>query len=273
MTRRHSVLGVELDALSIDGAIERIIADSGRSGCRYVIKPHVEFSEYHSPAILNAAWLSLPDGVSWQWATHYQQTSGSVWQLFKTLCQIVLRPERIRTEIPEKFAGINFTWPLLQAAAEYGRSIFLVGSPKERTIEQTAETLQRTIPELTIAGTLPGKDDSGVFSSQLEHALEQNLRQTRPDIVLLGLGHPLQEEVMHRLHDRLDHGILIGEGGTFDYERFGGKHKRGPRFMQRAGLEWLWRLALEPRRIRRQLAIPRFIARVYRNLHRDKNIV
>jgi N-acetylglucosaminyldiphosphoundecaprenol N-acetyl-beta-D-mannosaminyltransferase len=273
MTERRSVLGIELDPLGIDEAVERIIKASREPGCRYVVKPYVEFSQYPSPEILNEAWLSLPDGVCWQWAAHYQQTSGSPWQLGKTLSHIILRPERIRTQLPEKIAGASFTWPLLEAAARHGRSVFLVGTPAHGDIEETARTLRNAHPELAIAGTFPGKDDSGVLSPGLEQQLAGELADKRPDIVLLGLGHPLQEEVMHRMRDRLDHGVLIGEGGTFDYQMFGGQQRRAPRFMQRAGLEWLWRLALEPRRIRRQLAIPRFIIRVHRDLHRSKNIL
>jgi N-acetylglucosaminyldiphosphoundecaprenol N-acetyl-beta-D-mannosaminyltransferase len=59
------------------------------------------------------------------------------------------------------------------------------------------------------------------------------------------------------------HGVFIGEGGTFDFESFGGERKRAPQWVQRVGLEWLWRLILQPGRILRQLAVPRFIYRVW----------
>lgn len=266
---RITILDTHVDAISMEKAIELIIERSRQTGSCYVVRPYVEFfknKEYS--ALLNDAWLSLPDGVNLQWAAHFQQTSGSFWQLIKSLAQIVVQPQKIKTVIPDKFAGINFTWPLLEAAAKNNRSVFLVGSPKKGSIEQTEQVIKNNIPNLEIAGTLPGRDESGDFSKNLEYKLLQELRGKRPDIVLLGLGFPRQEKVMQRLHSQLEHGVLIGEGGTFDYRQFGGNRKKAPRIIQNAGLEWLWRLMLEPKRLRRQLTIPRFIARVYRDLQR-----
>lgn len=268
MAKRYNILDVPADAIPITEAVDRIIAASHENDSRYVVKPYVEFADYPFPYVLHEAWLALPDGVALQWAAHYQQTSGSLWQLLKTLSQIVLQPHKIRSAIPEKFAGTNFTSPLLEAAAANGRSVFLVGAPKHGTIQDTARTLQSTFPGLHIAGVVPGKDESGKFSERLEIALTNELQQNTPDIILVGLGHPLQEEVMYRLKPRLSHGIMIGEGGSFDYQEYGGRIKKAPAVMQYLSLEWVWRLILEPRRIRRQLAIPRFIVRVYRDLHR-----
>ncbi|HET9050146.1 MAG TPA: WecB/TagA/CpsF family glycosyltransferase, partial [Candidatus Dormibacteraeota bacterium] len=101
-----------------------------------------------------------------------------------------------------------------------------------------------------------------------EDALVARLRDERPGVVLVGMGFPAQERLMARLVPRLDHGVLIGEGGTFDYTEFGGATRRAPAALRRAGLEWLWRLVLEPARWRRQLAIPRFVRRVWRESRR-----
>jgi N-acetylglucosaminyldiphosphoundecaprenol N-acetyl-beta-D-mannosaminyltransferase len=99
----------------------------------------------------------------------------------------------------------------------------------------------------------------------VEAELVTDLHATRPDLILVGMGFPLQEELMAKLAPQLSHGVLIGEGGTFDYDSFGGVRTRAPRWVQTIGLEWLWRLATEPSRWRRQLAIPRFIWTVYRS--------
>jgi N-acetylglucosaminyldiphosphoundecaprenol N-acetyl-beta-D-mannosaminyltransferase len=79
------------------------------------------------------------------------------------------------------------------------------------------------------------------------------------------MGFPVQERVCTYLSEHSSHGVFIGEGGTFDYERFGGQRPKAPSWIQRIGLEWLWRLVLEPRRLGRQLAIPRFIYRIWRD--------
>jgi N-acetylglucosaminyldiphosphoundecaprenol N-acetyl-beta-D-mannosaminyltransferase len=73
---------------------------------------------------------------------------------------------------------------------------------------------------------------------------------------------------MARLAGRLEHGVLIGEGGSFDFRELGGRIRRAPPGLRRVGLEWLWRLGREPRRLRRQLAIPRFVVAVHRQARR-----
>ena len=73
---------------------------------------------------------------------------------------------------------------------------------------------------------------------------------------------------MARLVRRLDHGVLIGAGGSFDFREMGGAIRRAPAPVRRAGLDWLWRLLREPWRLRRQLAIPQFVLRVQREVRR-----
>jgi exopolysaccharide biosynthesis WecB/TagA/CpsF family protein len=79
------------------------------------------------------------------------------------------------------------------------------------------------------------------------------LRRVRPDILFVALGHPKQELWIHRHREALPCRVAIGVGGTFDL--LGGKLPRAPRWMQRAGCEWLYRLAREPRRLARRYAL------------------
>lgn len=263
-TRRIDILGVKIDALSIDQAVRRIVRVIPKAPARYVIKPYVEFFEPDYHQLLSSAWLRLPDGVALQWAAYFQTTSGTPGQVIKTLAEIVLRPQKLTAVLPERFAGLNFTRPLLEAAAAAGLRVYLVGAPQGGSIEQTANYLQSQIKGLKIVGTTSGRSADGIFSQALEHQLLAKLRYTEADLILVGLGFPLQERLMQRLTKQLDHGVLIGEGGSFDYRQFGGRRRRAPRALQEVGLEWLWRLALEPRRWRRQLAIPHFIWRIYK---------
>ncbi len=264
--KQKTILGVKIDAYTIEEAIDRIINNTDEP--HYVVKPYVEFfrSTKHQK-VLNDAWMALPDGVALQWAAYFQNTSGSLWQLIKTGSDIVFRPQKLNKVLPEKFAGTNFTWPLLEMAAKNNKTVYLVGSPLNQKITATAEHLSSQIPGLKIVGSSAGKDDSGEFSSRLELQLVENLKLKKPDIVLIGIGFPRQEYLAQRLAKKLDKGIFIGEGGTFDYRQFGGQRRKAPKFMQKTGLEWLWRLMLEPSRWRRQLAIPKFMLRVYKSLH------
>jgi len=83
------------------------------------------------------------------------------------------------------------------------------------------------------------------------------------------LGFPAQERLMAWLAPRLEHGVLVGEGGSFDFRELGGGIRRAPAVVRRIGLEWLWRLLREPWRLRRQLAIPQFILEIHRRARHD----
>ena len=276
----YEILGVRIDALTQDTAADRIVAraaDSKQPAC-YVVKPYVEFLDpthlnSHTRKLLNNSWLSLPDGVSTQWATAYLyggQPSGR--RALGLGVGIVLRPRAVSAQVPEKFGGTRFTWKLLEAAVHHNLKVYLVGSPQGGDISVTIAAIQERLPELAIVGSWPGRLD-GLEGAQLLAALPQrpieqemvtDLQAKRPDIILVGMGFPLQEELMAKIAPQLDHGVLIGEGGTFDYDSFGGRRRKAPPALQTVGLEWLWRLAQEPQRLRRQLAIPRFMWTVYR---------
>jgi len=268
------LLGVEIDALSIADAIGYICdrAAPGRPAA-YVTKPYVEFLDraYHRPELqdlINGAEITLPDGVALTWAAAYLYAGKrSAWRFWKTLFQIVLAPAELRWPLPDRTAGINFTWPLLHEAATRDLRVFLVGSPKGGAIDHTAATLTAAIPNLKIAGTHTGRDASrpaGQVSDKWLAGLSGAVSAAKADLILVGMGFPLQERVCAHLADHCAHGVFIGEGGTFDYEQFGGQRAKAPVWAQRAGVEWLWRLMLEPTRIVRHLAIPRFIYRIWR---------
>ncbi|MBW3537994.1 WecB/TagA/CpsF family glycosyltransferase [Candidatus Parcubacteria bacterium] len=278
--KKYRLLGVEVDAATTAQAIDYIaaVAANPQSPACYVTKPYVEFldqayADREIRQLLNQSELSMADGVALSWAAYYLYGGAhNVGRLFYTLAQIVLQPDALRKILPERAAGTNFTWPLLERCQSQRLSVFLIGSPKHNAITYTAAAIKRRLPDLQIVGTAAG-EVAGQQHAQLQTALrtghpERELAETlmlaKPDVILVGMGFPLQEQLMARLVQHLPHGVLIGEGGTFDYRSFGGQRPKAPRLMQATGLEWLWRLMLEPRRLRRQLAIPRFIWRVWR---------
>lgn len=266
-SKRYDILGVQVDAVTNNQAIKFITdwaADTSKpSG--YVVKPYVEFfdrafTDATVRQTLNEAELSIPDGVAVQWAAWYLYGgSHSFGRLLKTLTAIVMQPNKLTAILPGRAAGANFTWPLLEACAQTSLKVYLIGRPVGSQIELTAHHLTSNIEGLNIAGWFDGYD----IHDQIDTAINDILKR-KPDIILVGIGFPRQEKLMAELIDRIPHGVFIGEGGTFDFDQFGGHKPRAPRLLQRIGLEWLWRLGLEPSRIKRQLAIPRFISRVYR---------
>ncbi len=269
------LLGVDIDAISNTEAIDYIVtrAATDLPAC-YVVKPYVEFLDraYRDPAlrdVLDGAELALPDGVALTWAAAYLYAGKrSFWRFWLTLTQIILAPDKLRWPLPDRTAGINFTWPLLEAARDQNLRVYLVGKETESEITLVAKRISERLPGIMIVGTRTGVDPASryrhVSDAWLER-LEDSVRLSRADLILVGMGFPLQERVCAKLASALPHGVFVGEGGTFDYDSFGGPRHKAPAAVQRVGLEWAWRLMLEPRRIIRQLAIPRFIWRVWRS--------
>jgi len=270
------ILGVEIDVLTLADATEYICtmaAEQSREAA-YVIKPYVEFlsSVSGKPDIadlLNGAELAITDGVAIVWAAHYlyagPRTAVRFW---RTLAQILIAPAKLTWPIPERAAGTNFTWPLLHAAADRHLRVFLAGKNTPAAIESVVAAVQHAIPEITIVGFTSGHDPRSNYGHVSPEWLERtatHIAETKPDLILVGMGFPLQEEVCAYLASHAPHGVFIGEGGTFDYESFGGNRPKAPQAVQRIGLEWLWRLVEEPKRIVRQLAIPKFIYLIWQS--------
>lgn len=279
--KKYLIFKVEVDAVGMADAIHYLstMASDPTSASCYVVKPYVEFLDqaYDDPQIvdlLNHSELCLPDGVALQWAAKYLHGGAHTWwRCLGLAATIVLAPSRIRKPLPEKYGGTNFTWPLLRASRDQGMRVFLIGSPIAGDILHTESTIKHTLPGIKIVGTMPGEIagmKQGELLDHLKHKsiprdIVKSISDTKPDLILVGMGFPLQEYVMAHLANQLKHGVLIGEGGTFDYDSFGGNRRKAPSIMQKLGLEWLWRLVIEPKRWRRQMAIPRFMLAVYRS--------
>lgn len=259
------ILGTEVDQVSMEDAVNCAIkCTKAKNRPIGVVKQYVELLDRgaHDPAIrdiLNDFQFSVPEGVSVQWAGAYLSGPKSLKRAAGLALSIILNPTAIKKPFGEKFGGTVFTWKLLERCATEGVSIYIVGSPKHSSLEVAVRTIRNRLPSIRVAGTFPG--DGG---AKIEAALVNDLRVKQPDIVFVAMGFPLQETLISKILPQVDHGVFIGEGGTFDYDSFGGGVKKAPRLVQKIGLEWLWRLILEPSRIKRQWVIPRFMRNVYR---------
>jgi N-acetylglucosaminyldiphosphoundecaprenol N-acetyl-beta-D-mannosaminyltransferase len=279
--KKYPILGIDVDAVKMEEAI-KYIAEHSQKRSFYIVKPYVEFMDRATndekvKQLLNEAELCVADGVSLNWAAYFIYGGRRTFIRFiHSLVQILTKPAKLLTVLPDRFAGTNFTWKLLEYCRHKKLKIFLVGTPNGGSIEDTVTAINNRLKGIQIVGSHPGSLE-GMRGKALYEALNigspedellDALNRTNPDIILIGMGFPLQELLMSKLSKRLSHGALVGEGGTFDYTEFGGHIKRAPNWMRRVGVEWIWRLMLEPRkRLKRQLAIPRFILSVWRNRH------
>jgi N-acetylglucosaminyldiphosphoundecaprenol N-acetyl-beta-D-mannosaminyltransferase len=155
-----------------------------------------------------------------------------------------------------RITGSDGIYRLAAHCAERGYRPFLLGAAPG-IAELVAERLQHTNPGLQVAGTYSGsphrEDEDDVIA---------RVRATAPDLLFVAYGVPAEEKWIARNRDRLEVPVMIGIGGAFDF--VAGVTKRAPGWMRRWGVEWLYRLLREPWRLRRQLALPRFVLLVTR---------
>ena len=146
-----------------------------------------------------------------------------------------------RTPIPERSATTDFIHDAARVAAQHGLRFFLLGATEEANAE-AARILQETYPGLQIVGRR-----HGYFSHDEEDEICDEINLTVPDVIWVGLSVPLEHEFAVRNKARLSAGWLVTCGGCYNF--ITGAYARAPRWMQAAGLEWLFRLIQEPRRL------------------------
>lgn len=228
---KTEVLGVCYDNVTMCEAIDaaRALLQSDATG--YVVTPNAEiaYEALHSEplrTVLNHAQLVLPDGAG-----------------------VVLASKLVRTPLKQKVAGFDFAMQLLPVLAELDLRLFLLGS-KPGVAQEAAAILEAKDPGLCICGTA-----DGYFAEDSEAV--QAIRAARADVVFVCLGAPKQEFFMRRNLSASGARLMLGLGGTLDV--VAGHVRRAPRWMQKLGLEWLYRLLRQPSRFGRMLRLPKYI--------------
>jgi len=150
--------------------------------------------------------------------------------------------------LPERIAGSSLMLPIAERAATEGRSLYLLGGEPVAN-QKAAEVLRARWPGLVIAGASSPMVKNPPTPEDI-HSLREELLQARPDIVLVGMGSPKQEQLIRALRPDFPRAWMIGVGMTFSF--VAGTLSRAPGWMQRTGLEWCWRLAQEPKRLSRR---------------------
>ncbi len=161
----------------------------------------------------------------------------------------------------ERIPGVDFMVELCALASKERKSIYLLGSGDEEVLIKTKLFLQTKFPQLKIAGVHPGytiklrQTEAGsmlTYNSNERDEVTHDIIMRAPDILLVAFGHNKQEQwIVENVPNLPSVRVAMGVGGAFDF--LSGKATRAPRFLQVIGLEWLWRLALQPRRIKRIL--------------------
>jgi N-acetylglucosaminyldiphosphoundecaprenol N-acetyl-beta-D-mannosaminyltransferase len=228
-----SVRGVKFAALSGEQCINHVLRELTARRGGTIITLNVDHLRRcgHDPvyrAMVDRAEVSVADGMPIVWASRLQ-----------------------RTPLPQRVAGSDLIDSLASAAAEYGYSVFLLGG-NPGTAEATSKLLGRRYPHLRVAGwhdPRPGFEQN----PQSVAATIDLLRQAAPDIVFVALGSPKQESFICSARQALPGAWWLGVGISFSF--LCGEIRRAPLWMQRAGLEWVHRLAQEPGKLFRRYLV------------------
>jgi N-acetylglucosaminyldiphosphoundecaprenol N-acetyl-beta-D-mannosaminyltransferase len=167
--------------------------------------------------------------------------------------------------VPHRMTGADWIWGLATLCERTGQSIYLLGSEPPLAREAAAR-LRRWYPRLEVAGAHHGYFD--LDSSHNDRVIE-DINARAPGIVLVGMGTPKQELWVDRYADQLDGAVVWTVGALFDY--LSGHTPRAPRWLSDNGLEWIFRLAIEPTRMWRRYLIgnPIFLGRVASEARRE----
>jgi N-acetylglucosaminyldiphosphoundecaprenol N-acetyl-beta-D-mannosaminyltransferase len=221
--QKITILGCPIDALTFDDTLRRI-EDSiqNKKPIRHCAINAAKIVKIQTDIKLREAVVSSdlisPDGQSIVWASRL-----------------------LKKPLPQRVTGIDLMQKLLVLASEKDYRVFLLGG-KEEVIYELKKKLKREIPNLNLVGCR-----NGYFSQTEEEEIVKEINEKKPDILFVGMSSPKKEHWMSKYQSALKVPFCMGVGGSFDV--LVGKTKRAPRWMQRVGLEWFYRLLQEPTRL------------------------
>jgi N-acetylglucosaminyldiphosphoundecaprenol N-acetyl-beta-D-mannosaminyltransferase len=224
--------GVEVDNVTIAEAMQRFESFI-QSTSKLIVTPNPEMivASQHDRElrrILNSADLRIPDGIS-----------------LVVVSRILGKP------LKERVTGIDLLYKIAELSAQKGYRIFLLGSAPG-TAQAAADNLVKLYPGLKLSGV-----SDGYFKPADEPALINKIKQSRTDILFVGLGAGRQEKWLDLHLKELNIRVGMCIGGSLDV--ISGLKKRAPLWIQKLYIEWLYRLITEPQRWKRQLALPKFL--------------
>ena len=234
--KKAAILGSKVDIVDSKetlAIIEEIIRSSNPTQIVTLNAEIAYNAQYDSrlSELIKTAKLVTPDGIGIIWAGHV-----------------------LGYKFKERVTGIDLVYSLCRVAAQKGYRVYLLGAAPG-IAKAAGENLINEYPHLNICGTHHG------YFTPLEHDfLVTEIKKRAPEILFVGLGAPKQEYWIKEHLQELDVPVCIGVGGSFDV--IAGLKKRAPAVFIKLNLEWLYRLASEPKRLKRQLVLPKFIIAV-----------
>ena len=232
-------LGLRLDSLTMEETLSKSIELISIRNKQHVVlnasKVVMASAQPDLANVINQCDLVNADGMSVVWAARMLGLS-----------------------IPERVAGVDYMFRLMELAAQRGYKVYLLGATKE-VVQKTACYFQQMGVDVV------GLRD-GFWDKEKELELVSEIATSVPDIILIAIPSPQKEIFLHKHLANLNCGLAVGVGGSFDI--VAGQTKRAPIWMQNIGMEWLFRLVQEPKRmfLRYLIGNAKFTALVLREL-------
>lgn len=245
---RVRIFDLRVDNLDMEEALALVKGALKEEGLYRVYTPNTEIAmetrdKPYLADLVNSGDLVLADGIG-----------------------LVMGSRLRKCPLKDRVTGFDVSMALLDEAQEEGYGVYLLGG-RPGVAQEAKDRLNKTRPQLNIAGCHHGYFETslpGDFPSQEEEEVLEDIRSSGAQILFVGLGFPKQETWLRDNQDRLGPVRLgIGNGGVIDI--LAGRAKRAPQIFIKLHLEWLYRMLKEPSRIKRQVAIPKFIWTILRD--------
>ena len=238
MRNRVRILGIDVDNIDIDeaGEITKELIENSNKSCKVIVAPNTEFimmaqkdEEFYN--ILRGADLATPDSVG-----------------------VMIGGKLQKKPFKQRIPGQMYFRKVLEVGEKEGWTFYLLGG-KGDVPSLAVENIKKIYPNLKIVGY-----HQGYFDSDTEESVIAEINDLKPNVLFVAMGAPLQEKWIEKHRHELKVDVAAGQGGTFDYEA--GKIKRAPVIFQKLGIEWFWRLVLQPSRFFRMLVLPIYLMKI-----------
>lgn len=246
MQERVRILGVDIDNITSEEAadITKNLIETSNKSCNLIVAPNVEFimkaqkdKEFFD--ILKTAKLATPDSVG-----------------------VIIAGKLQKKPFKERIPGQAYLRKIFEVGEKEGWTFYLLGG-KGDVPKKAKENLESIYKNAKIVGY-----HEGFFENESEEQVIEEINKLKPNVLFVAMGAPKQEKWIYENRHKLKVDVAAGQGGTFDYEA--GNIKRAPFWIQKCGIEWLWRLIKQPARIIRMRVLPIYLMKIIFTKDRTK---
>lgn len=238
MSNTVKILGIDIDNINIEeaGEITKQLVETSNKSCKIIVAPNTEFimmaqkdEEFYN--ILKEADLATPDSVG-----------------------VMIGGKLQKKPFKQRIPGQMYFRKILEIGEKEGWTFYLLGGKGDVPALAT-ENIKKIYQNIKIVGY-----HEGFFEKDSEEKVIEEINTLKPNVLFVAMGAPIQEKWIAKHKQELKVDVAAGQGGTFDYEA--GRIKRAPVIFQKLGIEWFWRLMLQPSRIFRMIVLPIYLMKI-----------